>query len=172
MATRATFCLLTLLVGLVAVAAWAQRPAPADATQAQTQPSTEQAGGPAGLKTADGVAACPAETASSALPDGVHRPGKGVVPPRATRTPEAEFSDEARKYVKKHHIKGFRAVSILSLTVDEQGMPRDICVKTAAGYGLDRKAYEAVEQYRFDPATLHGEPIPERVMVEVNFNLF
>jgi protein TonB len=38
--------------------------------------------------------------------------------------------------------------------------------------GLDEKAIEAVNQYRFKPAMKDGEPVPVRITVEVNFRLF
>jgi len=37
---------------------------------------------------------------------------------------------------------------------------------------LDQKAVEAVEQYRFKPAMLHGEPVAVQVNIKVNFRLF
>jgi len=167
MEQRPGHILLLFLLGLATIPAWTQQAVPSDAANGPAQFAT-----PASLKTADGVASCPADP----LPDGVlridrvDRLGEGVIPPKATYWREAEFSDAARKYGRKHHIDRF--LSELSLTVDERGMPRDVCVVREAGHGLDRKAYEAVSRYRFNPATRDGEPVPARIHVEVSFKLY
>jgi TonB family protein len=38
--------------------------------------------------------------------------------------------------------------------------------------GLDEKAIEAVKQYRFNPATFEGHPVPAQINIEVNFRLY
>ena len=64
-------------------------------------------------------------------------------------------------------------VSLVGLTVDEKGRPRDICVLREAGHGLDR---EAGLQYSceipFEAETLDGKPVPVRVVIGVNFESF
>jgi protein TonB len=37
--------------------------------------------------------------------------------------------------------------------------------------GLDKKAIEAVRQYRFKPAMLHGKPVAVAVHIEINFRI-
>lgn len=37
---------------------------------------------------------------------------------------------------------------------------------------LDPKAVEAVRQYRFEPGTFDGKPVPVELNVEVNFQIF
>jgi TonB family protein len=37
---------------------------------------------------------------------------------------------------------------------------------------LDQKALDAVSEYRFEPATLQGKPVPVLVNVEVNFQVY
>jgi TonB family protein len=41
----------------------------------------------------------------------------------------------------------------------------------SAGYGLDAKAEEAAQQYRFAPATKDGQPVPVRITVVMTFKL-
>jgi TonB family protein len=76
-----------------------------------------------------------------------------------------KFSDEAQR-------AKYSGICILSLVVDKDGSPRDIRVVRRLGMGLDEKAIEAVNQYRFKPAMKDGEPVPVRITVEVNFRLF
>jgi TonB family protein len=116
----------------------------------------------------DGIPTCEADVQPA---PGIHKVGSGVKPPRPRFTPEAEFSNESRKMIKKQHIKDFQALSLIRLTVSEEGSPRDICIARSAGFGLDRQAYIAVQKYRFDPATQDGQPVASRIAVEVNFRL-
>jgi TonB family protein len=120
----------------------------------------------------DPVQACPENFDSHPDVEGVHRIGGSVKPPKPTYQPEAEFSDEARKMIKKAHIKDFQAFSILGLVVDAEGLPQDICLKKAAGYKLDEQAVKAVRQYRFKPATKDGTPVSVRLTIEVSFKLY
>jgi hypothetical protein len=145
-----------ILIGICATAVWAQA-----STETQTPTSV------------DGVPTCE----SKALPDkvyraGVYRVGGGVDRPKPITMPEAKFSDEARALLKKQHIKKFEAVSIVEMTVDEAGMPQDICIRKQAGFGLDKQAFVAVAKYRFQPATLNGKPVAVRLAVEVKFRRF
>jgi protein TonB len=38
--------------------------------------------------------------------------------------------------------------------------------------GLDQKAVEAVEQYRFSPAMYQGHPVAVQMVIQVNFHLY
>ena len=122
---------------------------------------------------AGGPPACPAKFADSLESNGIAGDFRhGVKAPKATYQPEAEFSDKARKAIKKQHIKFFNGVSILSIVVGVDGVPRDICVKQPAGYGLDEQAAKAASRYRFEPAIKDGSPVPARIAIEVNFRLY
>ena len=167
-----------LLLGLwlIPTAAWVQQSSAPGAANASLQVSTNQDISNTPLKTADGVAACAVELRSSSVPGGAYRVGGGVLPPKPIETPEAAFSDEARqfgrKFMKDQHVKQFEAMSMIRLTVDVNGMPQEVCVAREAGHGLDRKAAEAVTKYRFQPATLDGNPVPVRLTVEIGFKLY
>jgi periplasmic protein TonB len=57
--------------------------------------------------------------------------------------------------------------------VDEQGLPTDIRVEKSLGYGLDEKAVECLNLFRFRPAmTRDGEPVAVRINIEMNFRLY
>ena len=84
-------------------------------------------------------------------------------------TPKAALSDEARTYINEHRVTSFEAVSIIGLTVAVDGTSRDTCVLKRAGYGLDKNALKLVAKYRFEPATMNGNPVPVRIALEVRF---
>ncbi|HSZ62640.1 MAG TPA: TonB family protein [Terriglobales bacterium] len=95
----------------------------------------------------------------------LHHVGNGVTPPKATYSPDPEFSEKARedKYMSTVMIAG---------TVDPRGAFTDLCVTQAAGEGLDEKALEAVRTWKFEPASLQGGPVAVRLTVEVTFRLY
>lgn len=97
---------------------------------------------------------------------GLYRIGGGVSAPQAIFTPEAEFSDEARR-------AKYQGVCLISLIVDAQGNPQNPRVIRALGMGLDEKALEAVRKYKFKPAMKDGRiPVPVMITIEVNFRLY
>lgn len=96
---------------------------------------------------------------------GVYRIGGGVSAPVAIFTPEAEFSDEARR-------AKYQGVVLISLIVDSQGNPQNPRVVRPLGMGLDEKALEAVRKYKFKPAMKEGKPVAVMMSIEVNFRLY
>jgi TonB family protein len=86
-------------------------------------------------------------------------------PPRPIHTVEAEFSDRARR-------EGTQGNVVVSLIVDEKGMPTNVQVARGVGDGLDEQALKAVRQYRFEPATKDGKPVAVKISVEVSFKLY
>lgn len=97
---------------------------------------------------------------------GLYRIGGGVSAPVPLFTPEAEFSDEARR-------AKYQGVCIVGLIVDAQGNPQNVHIVRALGMGLDEKAMEAVRKYKFKPAMKDGRtPVPVYINVEVNFRLY
>jgi periplasmic protein TonB len=97
---------------------------------------------------------------------GVYRVGGGVSAPVPIFTPEAEFSDEARR-------AKYQGVCLISLIVDAQGNPQNPRVVRPLGMGLDEKALEAVRKYKFKPAMKDGRtPVPVMMSIEVNFRLY
>jgi hypothetical protein len=150
------------------VAAWAQQPEisnpapPSSSTVVRDAHST---------KDDLAVPLCPAQFNDSLDTDGIAGKGdRGTRPPRPENTVVAEFSPEARKAARKLHIDHFE--DMLSLLVGADGIPRETCLKTSAGYGLDARAAKSVMQYRFDPATNEGKPVSVRIAVQVNFRLY
>jgi protein TonB len=89
-------------------------------------------------------------------------PETGVTPPVPITRVEAEYTLEA------HAAKYSGSVQV-SLVVDQQGVPRDLKVVRAAGFGLDEKALEAVRKWTFRPGMKNGKPVAVPAVVEVRF---
>jgi periplasmic protein TonB len=95
---------------------------------------------------------------------GAYRIGGGVSPPSILYKVEPEYSEEARK-------AKFQGTVLLFVIVDEKGNPRDIKIIRPLGLGLDQKAVEAVEKWKFSPGKKDGKPVPVQAQIEVNFRL-
>jgi TonB family protein len=89
----------------------------------------------------------------------------GVSNPIPLLTPEAEFSDEARR-------NKYQGICMISVIVDAHGYPRNPRVIRSLGMGLDEKALDAIQKYRFKPAMKDGKPVAALISVEVNFRLY
>jgi protein TonB len=76
-----------------------------------------------------------------------------------------EYSD----YGTRQRISGS---CVISLVIDEHGMPHDLQVIRSLEPSLDQNALNAVSQYRFKPAMRNGTPFSVRITVEVDFHLF
>lgn len=99
------------------------------------------------------------------VPNTVFRVGGAVKPPRVIDSPDPAYSEIARK-------EKYQGTTILWLIVDKDGLPRNIRVAVPLGMGLDDKAAEAVQSWRFQPATRDGAPVAVQINVEVNFRLY
>lgn len=77
---------------------------------------------------------------------------------------EPEYSEEARR-------AKFSGSVLLSVVVDVNGIPRDIRVVRNLGLGLDEKAIEAVQRWRFRPGMRRGKAVAVQAMVDVSFRL-
>jgi periplasmic protein TonB len=95
---------------------------------------------------------------------GAYRIGGGVSPPSVILKVEPEYSEEARK-------AKFQGTVVLFVVVDEKGNPRDLKVMRPLGLGLDQKAIEAVEKWKFRPGMKDGKPVAVQATIEVNFRL-
>ena len=95
----------------------------------------------------------------------VFRVGKGVTAPKAIYVSNPQYSEKARR-------AKYQGVCVLSLIVGADGAPRDVRVVRAIGRGLDAKAVEAVQQWKFEPAKKDGQPVAVAINVEVTFRLY
>jgi TonB family protein len=92
------------------------------------------------------------------------RLGAGVIAPRVISSREPPYSENARK-------AKIQGTVTLSLIVDTNGEPADIAVLLPLGDGLDEKAVEAVNAWRFQPGTKGGQPVPIQTTIQVSFRL-
>jgi len=95
----------------------------------------------------------------------IYHIGADVSAPKLVFSPDPQFSEEAKR-------AKYQGVCVVSLIVDAQGNPRRVQVVRHLGKGLDKKAVEAVRQYKFEPAMHNGEPVAVEVNIEVNFRLY
>ena len=118
-------------------------------------------GGGAGVGHGAGVGA----GSGGGIGGGVFRVGGGISAPLPVLTPDPEYTDEARRLKTQ-------GTCTLWLIVDAAGRPRDIRVMHGLGFGLDAKAMEAVQRWRFDPALKDGKPVSVQISIEVEFKLY
>src|ERR1700692_408884 len=77
---------------------------------------------------------CPAKFDDSLETNGIVPEGivRGVTLPKPLHTPEAEFSDKARREVNRQGLRPFVSISAIELVVGTDGNPRALCVKHSA----------------------------------------
>jgi TonB family protein len=95
---------------------------------------------------------------------GVFRVGGGVSPPRLTYKVEPEYSEQARK-------AKYQGTVVLAVEVWPDGAAHNVRVLRSLGLGLDEKAIEAVEKWKFVPGRKDGKPVKVAATIEVNFRL-
>jgi TonB family protein len=93
-----------------------------------------------------------------------YRVGGEVTRPEKVSGDSPAYTEIARKA----RVTG---VVIVEAVIDEQGNVTDTRVLKGLPMGLDRTAVEAVETWKFKPATLDGRPVPVYFVVTVNFQL-
>jgi TonB family protein len=102
--------------------------------------------------------------APSPKPDAenVYRVGGGVTAPRVLSRADPEYSEEARA-------AKINGTVLLQVVVGKDGIAHHINVLKGLDGGLDIKAVEAVQKWKFEPGTLNGEPVDVRAQIEINF---
>lgn len=98
--------------------------------------------------------------------ESVRRIGGDVAAPHIVSKTDPEYSDEARRI-------RYSGTVLLSLVVTPDGTPTNVQVLMPLGAGLDEKAVDAVNQWRFEPGARKsdGHTVPVQAIVEVNFRL-
>ena len=98
-------------------------------------------------------------------PERTVRPtGNGISGPRLIFKVSPDYSEKARRL-------GVQGTVLLAIEVWQDGRPHNIRVLRSLGFGLDEKAIEAVEQWRFKPGEKDGVPVRVAAKVQVSFRL-
>ena len=95
---------------------------------------------------------------------GVYRIGGVVTPPKLVSKVEPEYTEEAR-------LAKYQGTAVLYVEIGTDGVARNIQVARGLGLGLDDNAVSAITNWRFQPGTKDGAPVPVMATIEVNFRL-
>jgi TonB family protein len=106
----------------------------------------------------------PRNTQPIAVPPPSGSIDRTVTAPVLISKTEPEYSEAARKA--KH-----QGTIVLDVEIDETGNVIGVHVLKSLGLGLDEKAVEAVQQWKFRPGMKSGNPVPVETSVEVSFRL-
>ena len=87
-----------------------------------------------------------------------------ITQPSLLSKTEPEYSEEARKARLQGTVR-------LRIEVDTHGLAQNIAVINSLGLGLDERALEAVQKWRFLPGKVNGKTATVVAYVEVNFRL-
>jgi TonB family protein len=96
--------------------------------------------------------------------DGPFQSGKdGVGFPTCVYCPDPMFTEEAKK-------AKFQGTVLLRVVVGADGLTTNVQIVKSPGLGLDQKAIEAVQGWRFRPALgPHGKPVAVVIPIELTF---
>jgi protein TonB len=96
-------------------------------------------------------------------PNTVYRVVGNVTTPLLIHSVEQEYTEAARNA----KISG---IVLVNLIVEPNGNPSHIRVIRGLGMGLDEKAIQAVQQYKFKPGMKNGKPVRVEITISLNFN--
>jgi TonB family protein len=82
--------------------------------------------------------------------------------------PEQVYTSEP---MPPHGVSGINVVTI-GLVVGTDGKPHDVKVTSAPNPGYDEAVLEAVQEWRFKPATCDGEPMEAPISIQTEFRRF
>jgi len=108
------------------------------------------------------------ERSPGAIPaePGILQPGvDGATLPVCVFCPSPDYTDLAR--TAKYH-----GTVELSLIVTKDGVVNSVLVLKGAPFSLTQKAIDAVQKWKFKPAKFHGQSVPVRVPVDIEFQLY
>ena len=98
---------------------------------------------------------------------GADQPDAPVIAPTevaAVQTPPPDYPAELA-------CTGVGGKSVLRVVVGPQGTPTDVSLVTSSGNSqLDDSAARRVREWKFNPATRNGQPVPTTIQVPVSFN--
>ncbi len=106
--------------------------------------------------------------AASASPPPITSPAGADFDTPPTKLPE----NKPPVYPHAAHLSGHEGRVVLVVTVNHQGSVTQIGIESSSGYAsLDSAAVEAVQQWRFSPATLQGAAVKAEILVPIRFTI-
>jgi TonB family protein len=100
------------------------------------------------------------------------RPAIPEIPSKSKMTMPVLIHQENPLYTDVARTKKIEGAVLITIQINEEGVPVRPRVVRSLGYGLDENAVDAVRNYRFKPAMVEGVPIAVQITVEVNFHLY
>jgi protein TonB len=94
----------------------------------------------------------------------IFRLEEGITPPRVSSRVEPTYTEKAR-------VAKLQGVVQLYCEITADGRVENVQVLRGLGLGLDESAASSLSQWKFDPATRGGQPVPVFLTVEVSFSL-
>jgi len=91
--------------------------------------------------------------------------GSGVIPPKCAKTPEPNYSDEARR-------AGLEGNVDLSAVILKDGSIQTLRVLHPLGFGLDESSIAVLNEWKCAPGTLNGNPVNMQLRVRIGFHLY
>ncbi len=94
----------------------------------------------------------------------VYKVGDGISAPKLSYKIEPDYTADARQ-------AKLQGTVVLAIEISPAGTVQSAKVSRGLGLGLDEKAVEAIQKWRFSPALKDGQPVAVSASVEVNFRL-
>jgi len=96
----------------------------------------------------------------------VYNIGNGVTRPIELYSPKPKYTADAMR-------AKIQGVVAMSAVVMPDGSVTDIQIVRSLdqSFGLDEEAKRTARLWKFRPGTLKGEPVPVRIIIELEFNL-
>ena len=97
---------------------------------------------------------------------GIYNIGNGVTPPIEIFTPKPKYTADAMR-------AKVQGTVVMTAVVMPDGSVTNIQIVRSLdqSFGLDAEARRTAAQWRFRPGLLKGQPVPVRILIELDFNL-
>jgi TonB family protein len=108
----------------------------------------------------------PGDAGATSQPEAplVYKPGAGVSAPVVIKEVRPQYTPDAKDAKTQGTV-------LLECVVQADGTIGDVKVLKSLEAGLDQEAIKAVKQWRFEPGTKDGKPVPVLITLEMTFSL-
>jgi TonB family protein len=105
----------------------------------------------------------PAPALNSVTPSAPIRVSTGVIAPKLIKAVDVAPTSQDWAW----RVSGINRTAVVTMLVDENGVPSNLKIVRSAGSGIDENVIAAVKQYRFQPGLLNHSPIAVPVSLTV-----